>query len=57
MLLSDWTLDSLNNNINHQASNCVLCCLTCNKAKASHPFWEFLNKKNYELVIKILQYV
>ena len=50
MLLRNWTLDRLNYNIGHQASNCVLCCVTCNKAKASQPIWEFLDKKNYELL-------
>ena len=29
------TLDRLNNNIGHQASNCVLCCISCNKAKSN----------------------
>ena len=52
MLLSDWTLDRLNNNLGHQASNCVLCCVTCNKAKASQTFWEYLDKTNYEMLEK-----
>ena len=52
MLLSDWTFNRLNNKIGHQASNCVLCCVTCNKAKCSQPFFEFLDKKNYELLNK-----
>ena len=30
--LYEWILDRLNNNIDHQASNCVLCCILCNKA-------------------------
>ena len=27
---TQWTLDRVNNNLNHSLENCVLCCLACN---------------------------
>ena len=30
----------------------MLCCVTCNNPKNNQPFWEFLDKKNYELFNK-----
>jgi hypothetical protein len=45
MLDDDWTLDRLNNNIGHQANNCVLCCEGCNTARGLKPYWDFMEKK------------
>ena len=41
----NWTLDRLNNKLGHEATNCVLCCEECNKAKSNKPFWEFKKRK------------
>ena len=48
----NWTLDRLNNNIGHIATNCVLCCEDCNKAKSNKPFWEFSKAKKQERINK-----
>ena len=42
-----WTLDRLNNDINHSSKNTVISCLKCNLKK------ELLEKKHFNLQNKL----
>lgn len=49
---TQWTLDRIDNNLNHHLENCVFCCLDCNIKRGRKDALQFMKWRKVKIVKK-----